>query len=94
MTPGDENILKVLNLLVLLSRAQKQPVSALPEEKQGTLILREEHVKMSGLFLPAFINTLKILSDRGYLVFVALFENESRQKIDEIRCQEPFISRR
>jgi hypothetical protein len=67
MSPREENILKTLNILVLVLRAQKQMRPSLSEEQQHTLKITKEHIAAAGLTIPVFINTLLELNRKGYL---------------------------
>lgn len=84
MTPKDQNILSVVNLLVLLFCARKQHLPKLPEEDQHLLTVTKEHLQGANLSIPVFVNTLKTLHERGYLIAVSIFEDEYHEKIRDV----------
>ena len=83
MSPQDQNILNVLNLLTLLFRSQKQNSPRLSPDQQHTLRVTKEHLVSNEITIAVFINTLNILSDKGYLLSVAIFEEKFHSEIRE-----------
>lgn len=83
MSPQDQNILEVLNLLTLLFRSQKQNNPRLSPEQQHTLKVTKEHLVSNGITIAVFINTLNILSNKGYLLSVAIFEEKFHSEIQD-----------
>lgn len=90
MSPKDENILSVVNLLALLFCARKQQLPKLPEEDQYLLTVTKEHLKGANLSIPVFVNTLKTLHERGYLTAVSIFEDGYHEKIREVFKDENY----
>ncbi len=84
MTPQNQNILDVLNLLVLLFRAQKNRIPKMTDEEIHTLKITSEHLSDAGLTIPVFINTIETLAQKGYLQAVSIFEKEYHQKVREV----------
>jgi hypothetical protein len=90
MTPRDQNILNTLNLLVLVFRAQKQTYPALDEEQQHTLKITYEHIKIAGLTVPVFLNTLTELNAKGYLFALSVFEEKFQPEIQKFLDDETY----
>lgn len=84
MDQKDINLLDTLNLLTLLFRANQQKVPKLSEEEQHTLTVTKEHLDGAKIPIPVFLNTLKTLSDKGYLTALGVFENEYHQEIRNV----------
>jgi len=87
MNPRNENLLKTLNLLTLLFNVKSEN-STLAEEEQHTLHITKEHVVDTNLTIHTFINTLKLLSDKGYLRQLSIFEDKYRGDINNFYSDE------
>jgi hypothetical protein len=81
MTPRDENVLKVLNILTTLFHSRKQKIPKLSKEEQHILIVTEEHIAKENITIFTFLNTLRVLNEMGYLMATGIFENEYHEKI-------------
>jgi len=81
MTPSEQSILKTLNLLTLIYRAQKQNFPKLTDEQQHTLQITKEHLATAEISIPVFINVLQTLGKKGYLDAVSVFENKYHEEI-------------
>ncbi len=89
MTPREQNILAVLNVLRLLFHARKQ-VPHLKDEEQHTLRITYEHINLSALTVPVFLNTLTQLDSKGYLVGFYVFEQKAHPEIQKFLADENY----
>jgi len=90
VNPKERNLLDALNLLTLLFRARKQSIPKLNDEQQHTLTVTKEHLALAELSTPIFINTLKTLHERGYLMAVSIFEDKAHLVIQESFSDEKY----
>ncbi len=90
MTPKDKNILDILNLLVLLHRSKKQMLPKQPEEELDMLLVTEEHLQMSGLTMPVFLNALDLLGSKGYALYMSPFAKQAREEIARYQKSDDF----
>ncbi|MBP9759914.1 MAG: hypothetical protein KBD24_00935 [Candidatus Pacebacteria bacterium] len=90
MTPGDENILATLNLLVFLHHARKENNLNLSEEEKHLILVKQEYLNKGGISLPVFHNTLKILDKKGYLMGVSIVDDDFHEKVKGFTSEEGF----
>jgi hypothetical protein len=90
MTPQNQNILSTLNLLFMLFRANKQRRPKLSDEQLHTLNVTKAHLVQGNITLPVFVNTLETLSQKGYLLSVAIVTKEHEEAIRTIEDDEKF----
>lgn len=76
MNPHEKTLLLVLDLLTMLHRSRTQQNPKLPEEEQIILIITKEHIALTGLTVPTFINTLNKIGHKGYLFAFSIYEKK------------------
>ena len=81
MSPQDQNILYVLNVLTLLFRTRKTSLLPLKDEQRHTLFITKEHLEDSKISLPTFINTLETLASKGYLSYTPMHEQKFHDEL-------------
>jgi hypothetical protein len=84
MIPLDKNIYEVVNLLVLLQRARKKDPAITTPEEEYLILVSKEHLAGANLSIPVFINTLKLLYDKGYLIPLSIYENKYHDGVREL----------
>lgn len=72
MNTREKNILNTLHLLSIISFEQKFLYKD-GEPQRDILLIKEKHLKDSGLTKAVFINALKLLAERGYVIPVPIF---------------------
>lgn len=90
MNPKEQNIINTLNLLVLLFRVRKQAIPKLTDEQQHTLKVTKEHLLTAEISIPIFINTLKTLDEKGYLIAVSIFEEKFHSEVKKFFSEEKY----
>lgn len=84
MTPKEQNILDVVNLLVLLNHSKKLTSLGSPDNDSVHLVVTKEHLDKSRISITVFINTLNLLDKKGYLLGVTIFEDKYHSAIEEL----------
>jgi hypothetical protein len=83
MNPKEQNLLKTLNLLVMMSRARQHFPPNLSGEEKATLTISKQILDDSGLTVPEFTNCLQDISKKGYFWHFVVFDEHIRNQVDE-----------
>ncbi len=75
---------------MLLFRVRKQIIPKLTDEQQHTLKVTKEHLSTAGISIPVFINTLRTLDEKGYLVAVSIFEEKFHSEVQKFFSEEKY----
>lgn len=85
MPQGEQNILSVLNLLTMLYGSRKTQYPKLSEDEQSILVVTKEHVALTGLTVPTFINTLNSIGRKGYLFGISIYEKKYHKLFKDLQ---------
>jgi hypothetical protein len=89
MTPRDKNIYSTVNVLCMLFDARKI-VPNLSDEQSHTLTVSKEHLTDADISVPVFVNTLKVLDEKGYLFGVSTFGQEARDELKKLQSNPEY----
>lgn len=73
----------------MLHRARKENFPKLSVEQQSLIIVTTEHINLTGLTLPTFINTLNLIARKGYLFGISIFEKKYHKLFKDL--QKPSV---
>lgn len=90
MTPKEQNIYNVLNLLVLLYSTKKQRFPKLSEEEQSTLYVTKENLSEANISILVFMYTLNYLDQKGYLFAYSGTSKEFHEDKNQLLNKETF----
>ena len=90
MTPREQNLFRTITLLTMLFRSNKRKVPTLSEQEQHTIIVTKEHLQNEQLPLSAFVNSLDLLDQKGYLMAHSILDQKEHMQLQETLSDENY----